>query len=56
MTKEELRKLRREKEMTQKQLSQKSGVSLPTCNRAEKSGKVRLETMQKLFQVLNSYN
>jgi predicted transcriptional regulator len=56
MTKEELRKLRREKEMTQKQLSEKAGISLPTCNRAEKSGKVRLETMQKLFQVLNSNN
>lgn len=56
MTKEELRKLRRQKEMTQKQLSEKAGISLPTCNRAEKSGKVRLETMQKLFEVLNSHN
>lgn len=56
MTKEELRKLRREKEVTQKQLSEMSGVSLPTCNRAEKTGKVRLETMQKLFYILQSHN
>lgn len=53
MTKEELRKLRRSKDVTQKQLSEKSGVSLCTVNRAEKTGKVRLITMVKLFEVLN---
>lgn len=52
MTKEELRHLRRSKEVTQKQLSERSGVSLCTVNRAEKTGKVRLETMQKLFLIL----
>ncbi len=53
MTKEELRKTRRSKEVTQVQLSELSGISLATVNRAEKTGKVRLETMQKLFQILN---
>lgn len=53
MTKEQLRQLRRSKDVTQKQLSERSGVSLCTVNRAEKTGKVRLETMQKLFAVLH---
>jgi transcriptional regulator with XRE-family HTH domain len=52
MTKEELRKTRRAKDVTQEKLAELSGVSLATVNRAEKTGKVYLKTMQKLFQVL----
>ena len=53
MTKEELRKTRRAKDVTQEKLASISGISLATVNRAEKTGKVRLETMQKLFQILD---
>ena len=53
MTKEQLRKERRTKDVTQVQLATMSGISLATVNRAEKTGKVRLETMQKLFQILD---
>jgi predicted transcriptional regulator len=53
MTKEELRKTRRSKEVTQVQLAELSGISLATINRAEKTGKVRLQTMQLLFETLN---
>lgn len=53
MTKEELRKTRRSKEVTQVKLSELSGISLATINRAEKTGKVRLQTMQLLFETLN---
>lgn len=53
MTKEQLRKTRRSKEVTQVQLSTLSGISLATVNRAEKTGKVRLETMHKLFHTLD---
>ena len=53
MTKEQLRKIRRAKDVTQEKLASISGISLATVNRAEKTGKVRLETMQKLFQILN---
>jgi predicted transcriptional regulator len=56
MTRQELRKLRRAKEITQEKLAELSGISLATINRAEKSGKVRLCTMQKLFQVLEEIN
>jgi transcriptional regulator with XRE-family HTH domain len=52
MTKEELRKTRRAKDVTQEKLAELSGISLATVNRAEKTGKVYLKTMQKLFQVL----
>jgi len=51
MTRQELRRLRRAKEITQEKLAELSGISLATINRAEKSGKVRLCTMQKLFQL-----
>jgi predicted transcriptional regulator len=54
MTKQELRKLRREKEVTQAKLAELSQISLATINRAEKSGKVRLKTMQKLFEILQN--
>jgi len=53
MTKEELRKIRRGKDVTQEKLASISGISLATINRAEKTGKVRLETMQKLFYTLD---
>ena len=53
MTKEELRKIRRSKDVTQEKLAVISGISLATINRAEKTGKVRLETMQKLFYTLD---
>jgi predicted transcriptional regulator len=56
MTKEELRKTRRSKDITQEKLAELSGISLATINRAEKSGKVRLCTMQKLFQTLEEIN
>jgi len=56
MTKEELRKTRRAKEVTQVKLAELSGISLATVNRAEKTGKVYLKTMQKLFQVLEEIN
>ena len=56
MTKQELRRLRRAKEITQEKLAELSGISLATINRAEKSVKVRLCTMQKLFQVLEEIN
>ena len=52
MTKEQLRKTRRAKDVTQEKLASISGISLATINRAEKTGKVRLETMQKLFHTL----
>ena len=52
MTNQELRKLRRNKEVTQEKLAELSGISLATVNRAEKSGKVRLKKMQKLFETL----
>ena len=52
MTKEELRKIRRSKDVTQEKLAVISGISLATINRAEKTGKVRLETMQILFRTL----
>jgi transcriptional regulator with XRE-family HTH domain len=54
MTRQELRRLRRAKEITQEKLAELSGISLATINRAEKSGKVRLCTMQKLFEVLEN--
>jgi len=54
MTKEELRKLRRSKEVTQEKLAELSKISLATVNRAEKNGKVRLKTMQKLFEILET--
>lgn len=53
MTKEQLRKIRRAKDVTQEKLASISGISLATINRAEKTGKVRLETMQKLFHTLD---
>lgn len=53
MTKEVLRKTRRSKEVTQVQLAELSQISLATVNRAEKTGKVRLQTMQKLFETLD---
>ena len=53
MTKEQLRKIRRAKDVTQEKLASISGISLATINRAEKTGKVRLETMQKLFNTLD---
>lgn len=56
MTNKELRKLRRSKEVTQEKLAEISGISLATVNRAEKTGKVRLSTMQKLFQILEEIN
>jgi transcriptional regulator with XRE-family HTH domain len=56
MTKEELRRTRRAKEVTQVKLAELSGISLATVNRAEKTGKVYLKTMQKLFQVLEEIN
>ena len=56
MTNLELRKLRRSKDVTQEKLAEISGISLATVNRAEKTGKVRLSTMQKLFQVLEEIN
>jgi DNA-binding transcriptional regulator YiaG len=56
MTNKELRKLRRDKEVTQVKLAEMSGISLATVNRAEKTGKVRLSTMQKLFQILEEIN
>jgi|694.fasta_scaffold42079_6 predicted transcriptional regulator len=56
MTKEELRKLRRAKEVTQEKLAELSGISLATVNRAEKTGKVRLSTMQRLFHILEEIN
>jgi len=56
LTKEELRKTRRAKEVTQVKLAELSGISLATVNRAEKTGKVYLKTMQKLFQVLEEIN
>lgn len=56
MTKEELRKTRRAKDVTQEKLAELSGISLATVNRAEKTGKVYLKTMQKLFQVLEEIN
>jgi predicted transcriptional regulator len=52
MTSKDLRRLRRSKEVTQEKLAEISGISLATVNRAEKTGKVRLSTMQKLFQIL----
>ena len=56
MSSKMLRKLRRDKEVTQEKLAELSGISLATVNRAEKTGKVRLSTMQKLFQVLEEIN
>ena len=56
MTNKELRKMRRDKEVTQVKLAEMSGISLATVNRAEKTGKVYLKTMQKLFQVLQEMN
>ena len=56
MTNKELRKLRRDKEVTQVKLAEMSGISRATVNRAEKTGKVYLKTMQKLFQVLQEMN
>ena len=56
MTRQELIRLRRSKDITQEKLAELSGISLATINRAEKSGKVRLCTMQKLFQVLEEIN
>lgn len=56
MTSKELRRLRRAKEVTQEKLAELSGISLATVNRAEKTGKVRLSTMQKLFQILEEIN
>ena len=53
MTNEELRKTRRAKDVTQEKLASISGISLATINRAEKTGKVRLQTMQLLFETLN---
>jgi len=56
MTNKDLRRLRRSKEVTQEKLAEISGISLATVNRAEKTGKVRLSTMQKLFQILEEIN
>jgi predicted transcriptional regulator len=56
MTNKELRRLRRSKEVTQEKLAELSGISLATVNRAEKTGKVRLSTMQKLYQTLEEIN
>ena len=52
--KETLIKLRKEKGLTQAQVSFISGLSLPTVNRAENQ-KVKLKTYEKLFNAINSF-
>jgi transcriptional regulator with XRE-family HTH domain len=52
--KEALIKLRKEKGLTQKELAEISGVSLPTVNRAEKQG-VKLKTYEVLFEAINKH-
>lgn len=50
--KEELKKRRLEKKMTQMQVATQSGLSLVTINKAEKTGKMRLSTYYKILNVL----
>jgi transcriptional regulator with XRE-family HTH domain len=52
--KETLIKLRKEKGLTQAQVSFISGLSLPTVNRAENRN-VKLKTYEILFTAINKY-
>ena len=52
MTHEEIRALRRLKNMTQTELAKKAGLHLITVNRAEKTGKVNSKTLEKMAAAL----
>lgn len=52
MTHEEIRALRRSKNMTQTELAKKAGLHLITVNRAEKTGKVNSKTLEKMAAAL----
>lgn len=56
MTHEEIRAIRRSKNMTQTELAKKAGIHLITVNRAEKTGNVNQKTLQKLIDALQENN
>lgn len=50
----DIKKIRKEKNITQEQLARLAGVTTATINRAEKSGKIRLETYLRILKALES--
>lgn len=51
---EKIKELRQEKKLTQEQLAKMTGLSFVTINRAEKTGKMRLSTYQKIVNALKT--
>jgi transcriptional regulator with XRE-family HTH domain len=51
---EAIKDLRKEKKITQEQLAKITGLSFVTINRAEKTGKMRLSTYQKIVNALKN--
>jgi len=51
---ESIKELRKEKNITQEALAKLTGLSFVTINRAEKTGKMRLSTYQKIVNVLKN--
>lgn len=52
---EEIKQLRKEKNLTQEKLAQMSGLTTVTINRAERFGKMRVSTYYKILQTLKDY-
>lgn len=52
MEKKSIKDLRKEKNLSQEKLARLSGVTTATINRAEKTGKIRLETYLKIINAL----
>jgi len=51
---ETIKDLRKEKKITQEKLAKITGLSFVTINRAEKTGKMRLSTYQKIVNALKN--
>jgi transcriptional regulator with XRE-family HTH domain len=51
---ESIKELRKEKNVTQEALAKMTGLSFVTINRAEKTGKMRLSTYQKIVNALKN--
>jgi transcriptional regulator with XRE-family HTH domain len=51
---ETIKELRKQKGLTQETLAKITGLSFVTINRAEKTGKMRLSTYQKIISALKT--
>jgi transcriptional regulator with XRE-family HTH domain len=51
---ESIKELRQQKGITQEALAKLTGLSFVTINRAEKTGKMRLSTYQKIVNALKN--